>query len=55
MAISHESILKRGFAIIKDEDLKLVRSSESLKKNQGLKIFFGNDDIIDVSVNKFKS
>ena len=55
IAISHESVLKRGFAIIKDKDLKLVRSSESLKKNQGLKIFFGNDDIVDVSVNKSKS
>ena len=55
IAISHESVLKRGFAIIKDKDLKLLRSSEGLKKNQGLKIFFGNDDIVDVNVNKSKS
>ena len=55
MAISHESVLKRGFAIVKDKDLKLVRSSDSLEKNQSLKIFFGNDDIVDVNVNKGKT
>ena len=55
MAISHESVLKRGFAIVKDKDLKLVRSSDSLEKNQSLKIFFGNDDIVDVNVNNGKT
>ncbi len=55
MAISHESVLKRGFAIVKDKDFKLVRSSDSLEKNQSLKIFFGNDDIVDVNVNKGKT
>ena len=33
-ALSHENVLKRGFSIVKDSDLKLVKSSKSLKKNQ---------------------
>jgi exonuclease VII large subunit len=54
MALSHENVLKRGFAIIKDGNNKLVRSSKSLEKNQRLKVFFSNNDIIDVDINKEK-
>ena len=44
-----------NFNHVKDKDFKLVRSSDSLEKNQSLKIFFGNDDIVDVNVNKGKT
>lgn len=53
-ALSHEKVLKRGFSIIKDTDLKLIRSSKGLEKNQRLKVFFSNDDNIDVNVKEGK-
>ena len=53
-ALSHENVLKRGFSIVKDTDLKLVKSSKSLKKNQKLKVFFSSNDIIDVEVHNDK-
>ena len=53
-ALSHEKVLKRGFSIIKDTDLKLIRSSKGLEKNQRLKVFFSNDDNIDVNVKEDK-
>ena len=53
-ALSHENVLKRGFSIVKDSDLKLVKSSKSLKKNQKLKVFFSSNDIIDVKVHNDK-
>ena len=53
-ALSHEKVLKRGFSIIKDADLKLIRSSKGLEKNQRLKVFFSNDDNIDVNVKEDK-
>ena len=53
-ALSHEKVLKRGFSIIKDTDFKLIRSSKGLEKNQRLKVFFSNDDNIDVNVKEGK-
>ena len=53
-ALSHEKVLKRGFSIIKDTDLKLIRSSKGLEKNQRLKVFFSNNDNIDVNVKEDK-
>jgi exodeoxyribonuclease VII large subunit len=53
-ALSHEKVLKRGFSIIKDTDLKLIRSSKGLEKNQRLRVFFSNDDNIDVNVKEDK-
>ena len=53
-ALSHEKVLKRGFSIIKDTDRKLIRSSKGLEKNQRLKVFFSNDDNIDVNVKEDK-
>lgn len=53
-ALNHENVLKRGFSIVKDSDLKLVKSSKSLKKNQKLKVFFSSNDIIDVEVHNDK-
>lgn len=54
-ALSHENVLKRGFAIVKDDSLTLVRSSKALKDNQNLRIQFSEGDAIDVSVDKNKS
>ena len=45
----HENVLKRGFAIVKDDSLTLVRSSKALKDNQNLRIQFSEGDAIDVS------
>lgn len=53
-ALSHENVLKRGFSIVKNSDLKLVKSSKYLKKNQKLKVFFSSNDIIDVKVHNDK-
>ena len=53
-ALSHENVLKRGFSIVKNSDLKLVKSSKYLKKNQKLKVFFSSNDIIDVEVHNDK-
>ena len=54
-ALSHENVLKRGFAIVKDDSLTLVRSSKALKDNQNLRIQFSEGDAIDVSVDKNES
>jgi len=45
-ALSHEKVLKRGFAIVKDDDFSLIRSSKDIKNNQSLNIQFSNDDIL---------
>ena len=45
-ALSHEKVLKRGFAIIKDDNFSLIRSSKNIKNNQNLRIQFSNNDIL---------
>lgn len=50
-ALSHEKVLKRGFAIVKDDDFSLIRSSKDIKNNQSLNIQFSNDDILIAKAN----
>ena len=45
-ALSHEKVLKRGFAIVKDDNFSLIRSSKDVKNNQSLNIQFSNNDIL---------
>ena len=45
-ALSHEKVLKRGFAIVKDDDFSLIRSSKDIKNNQSLNIQFSNNDVL---------
>ena len=45
-ALSHEKVLKRGFAIIKDDNFSLIRSSKDVKNNQSLSIQFSNNDVL---------
>ena len=50
-ALSHEKVLKRGFAIVKDDNSSLIRSSKNVKNNQSLNIQFSNDDVLIAKVN----
>ena len=45
-ALSHEKVLKRGFAIVKDDNFSLIRSTKDVKNNQSLSIQFSNNDIL---------
>ena len=45
-ALSHEKVLKRGFAIVKDDNLSLIRSSKDVENNQNLNIQFSNNDVL---------
>ena len=45
-ALSHEKVLKRGFALVKDDNFSLIRSTKDVKNNQSLSIQFSNNDIL---------
>ena len=49
--LSHEKVLKRGFAIIKDSNFSLIRSSKDVKNKQSLNIQFRDNDILTVKAN----
>ena len=49
--LSHEKVLKRGFAIIKDNNFSLIRSSKDVKNNQSLNIQFRDNDFLTVKAN----
>jgi exodeoxyribonuclease VII large subunit len=40
-----ENILKRGFVLIKDENMKFIKNSDTLKKNKNINIRFFDDQI----------
>ena len=46
-----EKVLKRGFAIIKDSNFSLIRSSKDVKNNQSLNIQFRDNDFLTVKAN----
>ena len=50
-ALSHEKVLKRGFAMVKDDNFSLIRSSKDVKNNQSLNIQFSNNDLLIVKAN----
>ena len=50
-ALSHEKVLKRGFAIIKDSNFSLIRSSKDVKNKQSLNIQFKDNDFLTVKAN----
>ena len=50
-ALSHEKVLKRGFAMVKDDNFSLIRSSKNVKNNQSLNIQFSNNDLLIVKAN----
>mgnify|MGYP001178635496 FL=1 len=50
-ALSHEKVLKRGFAIVKDDNSSLIRSSKGVKNNQTLNIQFSNSDVLIAKAN----
>ncbi len=52
--LSHNNVLKRGFAIIKDKRDQIIRKSRDLKKNDDLIIKFYSDDKVNVKVTKKK-
>ena len=44
--LSYNSVLKRGFALVRDKKLKIIKNSKNLKHNEELMInFYGNDEI----------
>ena len=45
-ALSHEKVLKRGFALVKDDNFSLIRSSKDVKNDQSLNIQFSNNDVM---------
>ena len=48
--LSHNNVLKRGFALIKDKKKKIIRRSQDTKKGDNLVIQFFNDDKVNVKV-----
>ncbi len=50
--LSHQSVLERGYAIIRDTQGKVVRSSENIAENQDLGIEWANNDKIHVKTVK---
>ena len=50
--LSHNSVLKRGFAIVRDKNLKIVKNSKKLKHNEELMINFYRNDEIRVKLKK---
>ena len=49
-ALSHNNVLKRGFALIKGNKKKVIRRSQDTKKGDNLVIQFFNDDKVNVKV-----
>ena len=52
--LSHNSVLKRGFAIVKDKKSKIITSSKKIKEDEELMINFYNNDKIKVSLKRDK-
>ena len=52
--LSYNSVLKRGFAVIKDKNSKIVTNSKKLKVKDELMINFYKNDKIKVSLKKDK-
>ncbi len=50
--LSHNNVLRRGFALIKNKKNKIIRKSKGLKENDDLIIEFYNDDKISTKVTK---
>ncbi len=54
-SLSYKSVLQRGFAIVSDENDKLVRAGAMVKTNDRLKIQFANDKIYVIADGDKKS
>tara|TARA_Y100001970_G_scaffold284031_1_gene400558 strand:+ start:1547 stop:2899 length:1353 start_codon:yes stop_codon:yes gene_type:complete len=52
--LSHNSVLKRGFAIVKDKKSKIITSSKKIKEDDELMINFYKNDKIKVSLKRDK-
>ena len=52
--LSHNSVLKRGFALVRDKNLKIIKNSKNLKHNEELMINFYRNDEITVKLKKDK-
>ena len=52
--LSHNSVLKRGFAIVKDKESKIITSSKKIKEDDELMINFYKNDKIKVSLKRDK-
>jgi len=52
--LSHNSVLKRGFAIVKDKKSKIITSSKKIKEDEELIINFYKNDKIKVSLKRDK-
>ena len=54
-SLSHKSVLKRGFTLLKDKNGNLIRKSDNLTENQFISVEFADNDIAKVTVNKQKT
>ena len=52
--LSHNSVLKRGFAIVKDKKSKIITSSKKIKEDEELMINFYKNDKIKVNLKRDK-
>ena len=52
--LSYNSVLKRGFALVRDKNLKIIKNSKNLKHNEELMINFYRNDEITVKLKKDK-
>lgn len=50
--LSYNSVLKRGFALVRDKNLKIIKNSKNLKHNEELMINFYRNDEIRVKLKK---
>jgi exonuclease VII large subunit len=49
-AMSHKSVLMRGYAIVKNKYESIVRDNKNLKGGDHLSIYFDNDQVVDAEV-----
>ena len=53
-SLSPKGVLSRGYALVRDENNQLIRSSEGIQENQTLHIEFDGDDILPIKAGKAK-
>ena len=53
-SLSPKGVLSRGYALIRDENNQLIRSSKGIQENQTLHIEFDGDDILPIKAGKAK-
>lgn len=51
-SLSHEAVLKRGYALIYNKNGQLIRQSQDIQENEALEIRFKEEDVLEVKAGK---